>query len=144
MTRLKTCVNSVSLTAPTPPRPPLIPISHRTTINHVQVDFLYNVNSSREVGVLNSMDPRAKMELQLWASYRAQTMARTVRGMMYYEQALRLLAVVRAKTFFFLANVCSTSGRQGTLPPKLSSSVRHGIPALSSAFVYLPSTNPSI
>lgn len=52
------------------------------------------MNSSREVGVLNSMDKRAKVELQLWASYRAQTLARTVRGMMYYEQAVRLLAVV--------------------------------------------------
>ncbi|CAN0037156.1 unnamed protein product [Hapterophycus canaliculatus] len=62
-----------------------------------RVDFLYNVNSSREVGVLNSMDSRAKMELQLWASYRAQTLARTVRGMMYYEQAIRLLAVVSEK-----------------------------------------------
>lgn len=68
---------------------PRVPAFH-----HHQVDFLYNVNSSREVGVLNSMDPRAKMELQLWASYRAQTLARTVRGMMYYEQAIRLLAVV--------------------------------------------------
>lgn len=100
-----TRAHSVYLTTPTSPRPPLIPISHyRTTpppINHVQVDFLYNVNSSREVGVLNSMDPRAKMELQLWASYRAQTMARTVRGMMYYEQALRLLAVVRGQSVIF-------------------------------------------
>lgn len=44
--------------------------------------------------MLNAMDKRAKLELQLWASYRAQTLARTVRGMMYYEQAIRLLAVV--------------------------------------------------
>lgn len=64
-------------------------------LSNPQVDFLYNVNSSREVAVLNGMDKRAKLELQLWASYRAQTLARTVRGMMYYEQAVRLLAVVR-------------------------------------------------
>ena len=63
-----------------------------------------NVNSSREVGVLNAMDKRAKLELQLWASYRAQTLARTVRGMMYYEQAIRLLAVVSESSVqsFFL------------------------------------------
>ena len=29
---------------------------------------------------------------RLWASFRAQTLARTVEGMMYYEAALRLLA----------------------------------------------------
>ncbi|CAM9288529.1 unnamed protein product, partial [Ectocarpus fasciculatus] len=82
----------------------LYPEQWKALVERVQrempdVDFLYNVNSSREVGVLNSMDSRAKMELQLWASYRAQTMARTVRGMMYYEQALRLLAVVEAEDF---------------------------------------------
>ncbi|GLJ16179.1 hypothetical protein SUGI_0270170 [Cryptomeria japonica] len=32
------------------------------------------------------------MELRLWASYRGQTLARTVRGMMYYYKALKMLA----------------------------------------------------
>jgi len=31
-------------------------------------------------------------ELRLWASYRGQTLARTVRGMMYYNKALEMLA----------------------------------------------------
>jgi callose synthase len=31
------------------------------------------------------------MATRLWASYRAQTLARTVQGMMMYEKALRLL-----------------------------------------------------
>ncbi|KAF5187601.1 Callose synthase [Thalictrum thalictroides] len=31
-------------------------------------------------------------DLRLWASYRGQTLARTVRGMMYYHRALRMLA----------------------------------------------------
>jgi len=31
-------------------------------------------------------------ELRLWASYRGQTLARTVRGMMYYYRALKMLA----------------------------------------------------
>lgn len=34
------------------------------------------------------------LQLQLWASNRGQTLARTVRGVMYYSQAVRLLAVV--------------------------------------------------
>lgn len=33
------------------------------------------------------------LEMRLWASYRGQTLARTVRGMMYHEQALRLQAL---------------------------------------------------
>ncbi|KAI3780652.1 hypothetical protein L2E82_10637 [Cichorium intybus] len=33
-------------------------------------------------------------ELRLWASYRGQTLARTVRGVMYYNQALKLLALL--------------------------------------------------
>ncbi|KAJ7533488.1 hypothetical protein O6H91_13G051600 [Diphasiastrum complanatum] len=32
------------------------------------------------------------LELRLWASFRGQTLARTVRGMMYYNRALQLLA----------------------------------------------------
>ncbi|XP_058100552.1 callose synthase 12-like [Magnolia sinica] len=31
-------------------------------------------------------------DLRLWASYRGQTLARTVRGMMYYDKALKMLA----------------------------------------------------
>uniref|UniRef100_A0A0D3FD32 1,3-beta-glucan synthase n=1 Tax=Oryza barthii TaxID=65489 RepID=A0A0D3FD32_9ORYZ len=34
--------------------------------------------------------PNDMMELRLWASYRGQTLARTVRGMMYYRKALML------------------------------------------------------
>lgn len=34
------------------------------------------------------------LKLQLWASYRGQTLSRTVRGIMYYYQAVRLLAAV--------------------------------------------------
>ncbi|MCO5596467.1 hypothetical protein L7F22_050530 [Adiantum nelumboides] len=32
------------------------------------------------------------MDVRLWASYRGQTLARTVRGMMYYHKALKVLA----------------------------------------------------
>lgn len=37
-------------------------------------------------------DPELAEELRLWASYRGQTLTRTVRGMMYYRKALELLA----------------------------------------------------
>jgi callose synthase len=35
-------------------------------------------------------DVKDSQELRLWASYRGQTLARTVRGMMYYKRALEL------------------------------------------------------
>lgn len=35
-------------------------------------------------------NPNDLLELRLWASYRGQTLARTVRGMMYYRKALML------------------------------------------------------
>ncbi|XP_073112798.1 callose synthase 9 isoform X2 [Elaeis guineensis] len=35
-------------------------------------------------------DPKDILELRFWASYRGQTLARTVRGMMYYRKALML------------------------------------------------------
>lgn len=35
-------------------------------------------------------NPKDILELRLWASYRGQTLARTVRGMMYYRKALML------------------------------------------------------
>lgn len=60
------------------------------------MDFLASMGGGRDAdaSALGEMDDRAKLELRLWASYRAQTLARTVRGIMYYEQAIRLLAVV--------------------------------------------------
>lgn len=35
-----------------------------------------------------------EMEVRLWASYRGQTLARTVHGMMQYARAIRLLATM--------------------------------------------------
>lgn len=37
---------------------------------------------------------RSMLDLQLWASHRGQTLSRTIRGIMYYQQAVRLLATV--------------------------------------------------
>ncbi|KAI5073079.1 hypothetical protein GOP47_0011092 [Adiantum capillus-veneris] len=41
-------------------------------------------------------DPEMVLETRLWASYRGQTLARTVRGMMYYKKALELQAFMEA------------------------------------------------
>ncbi|XP_010535892.1 PREDICTED: callose synthase 9 isoform X2 [Tarenaya hassleriana] len=41
---------------------------------------------------------REILELRLWASYRGQTLARTVRGMMYYRKALMLQSYLERKT----------------------------------------------
>lgn len=112
---------------------PSLPPIRVSPHHNQQVDFLYNVNSSREVGVLNSMDARGKMELQLWASYRAQTLARTVRGMMYYEQAIRLLAVVSKSAQCFLWKVCVSFSRPldsfGLHPPSFCSSCTIRMPS---------------
>ncbi|KAL8170910.1 hypothetical protein V2J09_022714 [Rumex salicifolius] len=53
-------------------------------------NFLERVNCTTEEDVKESEDLQEK--LRLWASYRGQTLARTVRGMMYYRKALELQA----------------------------------------------------
>uniref|UniRef100_A0A0D9VNS3 1,3-beta-glucan synthase n=1 Tax=Leersia perrieri TaxID=77586 RepID=A0A0D9VNS3_9ORYZ len=54
-------------------------------------NFLARINrdeNTTETELFGS--PNDMMELRLWASYRGQTLARTVRGMMYYRKALML------------------------------------------------------
>lgn len=46
-------------------------------------------------------------DLRLWASYRGQTLTRTVRGMMYYYRALKMLA--------FLDSACEMDIREGSV-----------------------------
>lgn len=46
-------------------------------------------NAAKDVDVDDMM-----LQLQIWASNRGQTLSRTVRGIMYYSQAVRLLAAV--------------------------------------------------
>lgn len=43
-------------------------------------------------------NPRDILELRFWASYRGQTLARTVRGMMYYRKALMLQTYLERTT----------------------------------------------
>ncbi|GMY16153.1 callose synthase 3 isoform X2 [Fagus crenata] len=52
-------------------------------------NFLERVNTSEEE--LKASD-ESEEELRLWASFRGQTLTRTVRGMMYYRKALELQA----------------------------------------------------
>ncbi|KZV22357.1 callose synthase 2-like [Dorcoceras hygrometricum] len=52
-------------------------------------NFLERFGCSNEE---DKLDPKLEEELRLWASYRGQTLTKTVRGMMYYRQALELQA----------------------------------------------------
>lgn len=56
-------------------------------------------------------------ELRLWASYRGQTLARTVRGMMYYYSALKMLA--------FLDKASEIDITEGTKHLATFGSIRH-------------------
>ncbi|KAG8077957.1 hypothetical protein GUJ93_ZPchr0007g5696 [Zizania palustris] len=56
-------------------------------------------------------------ELRLWASYRGQTLARTVRGMMYYYRALKMLA--------FLDTASEVDITEGTKQLASFGSIRH-------------------
>ncbi|KAK6272767.1 hypothetical protein POUND7_009850 [Theobroma cacao] len=53
-------------------------------------NFLERVKCSSEEELKES--PELEEHLRLWASYRGQTLTRTVRGMMYYREALELQA----------------------------------------------------
>ncbi|KAK9941339.1 hypothetical protein M0R45_017945 [Rubus argutus] len=57
-------------------------------------NFLERVNCSSEEGLKGSdeLEEDLRQDLRLWASYRGQTLTRTVRGMMYYRKALELQA----------------------------------------------------
>jgi callose synthase len=56
-------------------------------------------------------------EFKLWASYRGQTLARTVRGMMYYHRALKMLA--------FLDTASEVDITEGTKHLASFGSIRH-------------------
>ncbi|XP_027158791.1 callose synthase 2-like [Coffea eugenioides] len=53
-------------------------------------NFLERVDCSSEEDLMGNV--KLEEELRLWASYRGQTLTKTVRGMMYYRQALELQA----------------------------------------------------
>ncbi|KAJ9537860.1 hypothetical protein OSB04_030593 [Centaurea solstitialis] len=53
-------------------------------------DELENFLERMGVENLEDLDDRGKEELRDWASFRGQTLSRTIRGMMYYQKALKL------------------------------------------------------
>ncbi|CAA7410669.1 unnamed protein product [Spirodela intermedia] len=61
-------------------------------------------------------NPNDVLELRFWASYRGQTLARTVRGMMYYRKALMLQSYLERNNFgdpeaaYSLDNTADTQG----------------------------------
>ncbi|KAJ1383229.1 Glycosyl transferase, family 48 [Sesbania bispinosa] len=55
-------------------------------------NFLQRVKCSSEEELKGNESDELEEELRLWASYRGQTLTRTVRGMMYYRKALELQA----------------------------------------------------
>ncbi|XP_024361867.1 callose synthase 12 isoform X2 [Physcomitrium patens] len=63
-------------------------------------DWLNFLERMKKKGLLelNLWDTDDAIELRLWASYRGQTLARTVRGMMYYERALQVQAFLDTAT----------------------------------------------
>nr|GEV30185.1 putative callose synthase 8 [Tanacetum cinerariifolium] len=55
-------------------------------------DELENFLERMKVEILEDLDDNGKEELRNWASFRGQTLSRTIRGMMYYQKALKLQA----------------------------------------------------
>ncbi|KAI3789511.1 hypothetical protein L2E82_02310 [Cichorium intybus] len=55
-------------------------------------DELENFLERMGVENLEDLDDKGKEELRDWASFRGQTLSRTIRGMMYYQKALKLQA----------------------------------------------------
>ncbi|XP_028759782.1 callose synthase 9 [Neltuma alba] len=69
-------------------------------------------------------NPRDILELRFWASYRGQTLARTVRGMMYYRKALMLQTYLERTTSGDLESGIGSSEATDTLGFDLSPEAR--------------------
>lgn len=76
-------------------------------------NFLARIN--RDENTLDSEldSPTEILELRFWASYRGQTLARTVRGMMYYRKALMLQTYLEKMTAGDIEAAVSTTDTQG-------------------------------
>lgn len=82
-------------------------------------DWVNFLERMRREGMVNDEDIWAEkfQELRLWSSYRGQTLARTVRGMMYYYRALKMLA--------FLDTASEVDITEGTKHLASFGSIRH-------------------
>lgn len=78
-----------------------------SVLKRVERAIITAVQKKRKNDGLDEVDPKEveeaaravdvddmMLQLQMWASNRGQTLSRTIRGIMYYSQAVRLLAVV--------------------------------------------------
>lgn len=73
----------------------LLPLPHMRAWNTQALyksDWRNYMERAGITGEQQAMSKKHFEETRLWASFRAQTLARTVEGIMYYESALRLLA----------------------------------------------------
>ena len=92
----------------------------RTLYPQEWTNFCERIKGKSEAEILN--DPKKLLELRMWAANRGQTLYRTVRGMMQYERALRLICdlqgvpeveteeIVRAKFSYVVS--CQRFGAQ--------------------------------
>ncbi|CAM9689894.1 unnamed protein product, partial [Ectocarpus fasciculatus] len=82
-------------------------LSRDSVLKRVERAIVTAVQKKRRDDGLDPVDPKEveeaaravdvddmMLQLQMWASNRGQTLSRTIRGIMYYSQAVRLLAVV--------------------------------------------------
>ncbi|KAK6250205.1 hypothetical protein QUC31_007692 [Theobroma cacao] len=61
-------------------------------------NYLERVNEGKSTGNVEAQESTSELELRFWASYRGQTLARTVRGMMYYRRALMLQSYLERRS----------------------------------------------
>lgn len=78
-------------------------------------NFLERIGRGESTGDADLQESsRDSLELRFWASYRGQTLARTVRGMMYYRRALMLQSYLEKRSFgendYSQANIPSPQG----------------------------------
>ncbi|XVE56659.1 hypothetical protein DITRI_Ditri04bG0028500 [Diplodiscus trichospermus] len=61
-------------------------------------NYIERVNEGKSAGNAEAQQSKSELELRFWASYRGQTLARTVRGMMYYRRALMLQSYLERRS----------------------------------------------
>ncbi|XP_024979448.1 putative callose synthase 8 [Cynara cardunculus var. scolymus] len=83
-------------------------------------DELENFLERMGVENLEELDEHGKEELRDWASFRGQTLSRTIRGMMYYQKALKLQAFLdMAEDDDILQGYAAIEGGNDTLSAQL-------------------------
>ncbi|KVH93114.1 Callose synthase [Cynara cardunculus var. scolymus] len=77
-------------------------------------------SKSAQHAIFQELDEHGKEELRDWASFRGQTLSRTIRGMMYYQKALKLQAFLdMAEDDDILQGYAAIEGGNDTLSAQL-------------------------